>query len=173
MILENYAESFSLADSRPRDQVIRFIGYTFDFDSFLTEHRKIHTLLALYLSQTISSLFYKKVSVSLKIETEILNNKKSDQTEGILVIDDSTLDKPYARKMELVTRHWSGKHHVVNLITLLWTDGDWHIPVDCRIFDKKQGALTKNDHFQSMLKEAHRRGFAPGCVAFDSWSFGL
>ena len=43
--------------------------------------------------------------------------------QGILVIDDSTLDKPYARKMELVTRHWSGKHHAVvsgiNLITLL------------------------------------------------------
>ena len=29
-------------------------------------------------------------------------------SQGILVIDDSTLDKPYARKMELVTRHWSG-----------------------------------------------------------------
>ena len=41
----------------------------------------------------------------------------------ILVIDDSTLDKPYARQMELVTRHWSGKHKQVvsgiNLITLM------------------------------------------------------
>src|SRR5438105_6142094 len=45
--------------------------------------------------------------------------------QGILVIDDSTLDKPYAKKIELVVRHWSGKHHAVvsgiNLITLLWT----------------------------------------------------
>ena len=24
---------------------------------------------------------------------------------GVLVLDDSTLDKPYAKKMELVTRH--------------------------------------------------------------------
>lgn len=44
-------------------------------------------------------------------------------SRGILVIDDSTLDKPYAKQIELVTRHWSGKHHVVvsgiNLITLL------------------------------------------------------
>ncbi len=32
-------------------------------------------------------------------------------SQGILVIDDSTLDKPYARMMELVVRHWSGKHH--------------------------------------------------------------
>jgi hypothetical protein len=98
-------------------------------------------------------------------------------SQGILVIDDSTLDKPYAKKMELVTRHWSGKHHAVvsgiNLISLLWTDGDRHVPVDYRIFDKRRDALTKNDHFRAMLKEAHRRGFAPACVAFDSWYSGL
>lgn len=98
-------------------------------------------------------------------------------SRGILVIDDSTLDKPYTRKMELVTRHWSGKHHAVvsgiNLITLLWTDGDRHVPVDYRVFDKKRDALTKNDHFQAMLREAHTRGFAPACVAFDSWYSGL
>jgi hypothetical protein len=96
---------------------------------------------------------------------------------GILVIDDSTLDKPYAKKMELVVRHWSGKHHAVvsgiNLITLLWTDGDRHVPVDYRIFDKKKDSLTKNDHFRAMLVEAHARGFQPACVVFDSWYSGL
>nr|WP_204248404.1 hypothetical protein [Hymenobacter sp. PAMC 26628] len=44
-------------------------------------------------------------------------------TSGVLVLDDTTLDKPYARYMGLVTRHWSGKHHAVvqgiNLLTLL------------------------------------------------------
>ena len=69
---------------------------------------------------------------------------------GVLVIDDSTLAKPYARKIDLVTRHWSGKHHEVidgiNLITLLWTDGDRKIPVDYRIFNKADGK-TKHDHF--------------------------
>lgn len=98
-------------------------------------------------------------------------------SQGILVIDDSTLDKPYARKMELVTRHWSGKHHAVvsgiNLITLLWTEGDRHVPVDYRIFDKKEDSLTKNDHFHQMLKEARKRGFQPQCVVFDSWYSGL
>ncbi len=98
-------------------------------------------------------------------------------SQGILVIDDSTLDKPYARKIELVTRHWSGKHHAVvsgiNLITLLWTDGDRHVPVDYRIFDKKKDSLTKNDHFQAMLKEARQRDFQPACVVFDSWYAGL
>ena len=98
-------------------------------------------------------------------------------SRGILVIDDSTLDKPYAKQMELVVRHWSGKHHAVvsgiNLITLLWTDGDRHVPVDYRIFDKKKDSLTKNDHFRAMLVQAHARGFEPACVVFDSWYSGL
>src|SRR5450756_2101598 len=51
-----------------------------------------------------------------------------DRTRGVLIVDDSTLDKPYAEQIALVHRHWSGKHHAVvngiNLITLLWTDGD-------------------------------------------------
>jgi putative transposase len=97
--------------------------------------------------------------------------------QGILVIDDSTLDKPYARQMELVVRHWSAKQHAVvsgiNLITLLWTDGDRHGPCDYRVFDKKQDSLTKNDHFQAMVKAAHERGFRPACVVFDSWYSGL
>jgi putative transposase len=112
----------------------------------------------------------------LEPEAETLWAEASSQislSQGILVIDDSTLDKPYARKMELVVRHWSGKHHRVvsgiNLITLLWTDGDRHIPVDYRIFDKQKDSLTKNDHFSAMVTVAHARGFKPACVVFDSW----
>jgi putative transposase len=96
--------------------------------------------------------------------------------DGVLVLDDSTLDKPYANAIELVTRHWSGKHHAVvkgiNLVSLLWTDGDRHIPCDYRIYDKADG-LTKNDHFRHLLTEAKQRGFRPGCVAFDGWYASL
>jgi putative transposase len=96
---------------------------------------------------------------------------------GLLVLDDSTLDKPYAKAIDLVTRHWSGKHHAVvrgiNLITLLWTDGDRHIPCDYRLYDKGNDGLTKNDHFRAMLEAARERGFTPDCVAFDGWYSGL
>ena len=96
-----------------------------------------------------------------------------ERQRGILVIDDSTLDKPYAQKIELVQRHWSGKHHAVvegvNLITLLWTEGDRHVPVDYRLYDKAGDGLTKHDHFTALLKTAHQRGFVPECVVFDSW----
>jgi putative transposase len=96
-----------------------------------------------------------------------------DRTRGVLIVDDSTLDKPYAEKMDLVHRHWSGKHHAVvagiNLITLLWTDGDRLIPVDYRIYDKPHDGVTKNEHLLAMLLTARERGFVPECVLFDSW----
>lgn len=56
----------------------------------------------------------------------------------VLILDDTTLDKPYAHRIELVTWHWSGKHHRVvkgiNLLTLLWTDGEAHLPCGFRVY---------------------------------------
>ena len=97
--------------------------------------------------------------------------------EGILVLDDSTLDKPYARAMELVTSHWSGKHRAVvqgiNLVSLVWTAGDARYPCDFRLYDKAHDGLSKNDHFRQMVARAHERGFQPELVAFDSWYASL
>ena len=96
---------------------------------------------------------------------------------GVLVLDDSTLDKPYAEKIELVGRHWSGKHKSVvwgiNLIMMVWTDGDRQIPGDYRLYDKARDGQTKNDPFRALLAVAQGRGVAPECVVFDSWSSGL
>jgi hypothetical protein len=96
-----------------------------------------------------------------------------DLNTGILVLDDSTLEKPYSPFNALVYRHWSGKQKAVvegiNLITLLWTDGVRCVPVDYRIFDKDGDGKTKNDHFAEMLCEAYERGFNPALVCFDSW----
>jgi hypothetical protein len=96
--------------------------------------------------------------------------------EGVLVLDDSVLDKPYARHIDLVRRHWSGKHHRVvqgiDLVSLLWTDGDRHIPCDYRIYHNATEA-TKNDHGRAMLQAAHARGFRPRCVVFDGWYSSL
>lgn len=93
----------------------------------------------------------------------------------MVVLDDSTLDQCYARKMGLITRHWSGKHRRVvqsqafawqgiNLITLLWTEGERHIPCDYRLYDRPADGETKNDHFRPMLATAHGRGFQPPCI---------
>jgi len=100
-----------------------------------------------------------------------------DKAEGVLVLDDSTLDKLYAKAIQPVHRHWSGKHKRVvwgiNLITLVWTDGDRMMPLDYRIYDRPKDSLTKNDHFRSLVLAAKRRGFQPRAVLFDSWYSGL
>lgn len=97
--------------------------------------------------------------------------------DGFLVLDDSVLDKPYAWKMDLVHRVWSGKHKRVvkgiDLLTLLWTDGDRHLPCDYRLYDKPTDSLTKNDHFRALLQTAKDRGFQPRAVLFDSWYTSL
>lgn len=99
-----------------------------------------------------------------------------EKAKGVLVIDDSTLDKKHSKHLDLVTRHWSGKHHEVvlgiNLITLLWTDGDRKVPVDYRLFSKADGK-TKHDHFWEMLLMAEGRGFSPKYVLFDGWYASL
>ena len=96
---------------------------------------------------------------------------------GVLVLDDTTLDKPYASKMALVTQHWSGKHGRVvkgiNLISLVWTVSACRLPCDFRIYNKAQDGLTKNDHFRAMVQQAAEHGFEPELVAFDSWYSGL
>ncbi len=96
---------------------------------------------------------------------------------GVLVLDDTTLDKPYSKKIALVTNHWSGKHNGVvrgiNLVTLLWTDGKKLVPTDHRVYDKPFGGKTKNEHFRDMLHAARERGFDPAYTIFDSWYTSL
>jgi hypothetical protein len=110
------------------------------------------------------------VNLWLEARTEVILD------DGVLVADDSVLDKPYAKHIDLVRHHWSGKHHGVvkgiDLVTLLWTDGDRQIPCDYRVYHDANEA-TKNDLFRAMLQTAKDRGFKPRCVLFDSWYASL
>ena len=103
--------------------------------------------------------------------------KLIDPTDGLIIIDDSVQDKPYARRMELVGSHWSGKHHRVvegiDLMTLLWSNGQALVPCDFRVYHFASDGLTKNDHFRQLLHVAHQRRMQPRYVAFDSWFSGL
>jgi len=100
-----------------------------------------------------------------------------DKLKGVLSLDDTTIDKPYAQKIKPVSHHWSGKHHAVvkgiNLISMVWNDGDLMMPVDYRVYDMAGDGKTKNDHFQEMLDTAKKRGFKPEAVLFDSWYSSL
>lgn len=106
-----------------------------------------------------------------EVQTEVRRD------DGFLILDDSVLDKPYARKMKLVHYVWSGKHKRavkgIDLLTLLWTDGDRHLPCDYRLYDKPNDGKSKNDHFRDLLRKAESRGFQPRAVLFDSWFTSL
>ena len=100
-----------------------------------------------------------------------------DPATGVRVVGDTTLDKPHARKIDLVTRHWSGKHRAVvggiNLITVVWADGDRVYPTDYRVYQKAADGKTKNDHFRDLLTTAYGRGFRPRYVLLGGWYTGL
>jgi len=91
----------------------------------------------------------------------------------LLVIDDTTLVKPYSKNMDLVYRQWSGKQHQIvngiNLETVVWTNNEFIILIDFRIYDIDTDGKTKNDHFLDMLNKAKERDFKPEFVLFDTW----
>jgi putative transposase len=96
---------------------------------------------------------------------------------GLLIVDDTTLDKPSAKQLELVHRHWSGTHHRVvqgsTLVTLRWRAGTDALPCDDRFYDTPVDGLTKHAHGRGLLATATQRGFRPRVVAFDGWSSSL
>ena len=96
---------------------------------------------------SLNRLLHRLPADSEALWTEAQPAVKADQ--GILVIDDSTLDKPYANRWS-----WSpatGQANTSKLcqgliaITLMWTDGDSQIPCDYRLYNHQDDNLTKND----------------------------
>ena len=97
-----------------------------------------------------------------------------EKDKGYLIVDDTVLDKRFSRKNELVSRHWSGNEHRlisgIDLVNLVWTDGEKCIPTDYRIYQsEKEGKRTKNEHFRDMLTQAKKRAFKPYYVLGDCW----
>ena len=96
--------------------------------------------------------------------SEIWNQAKPlvDRQSGYLVADDSVLDKRYSRNNELVKLQYSGNEHGlvkgIDLVNLLWTDGNKFIPVDYRIYQKDIDEKDKNDLCLEMLKRGCKQG---------------
>lgn len=113
---------------------------------------------------------------STKLTPKILWEKVEplvDKDKGILVLDDSLLAKNYSSEIAIAKFGYSGNYHRVirgiSLVTLLWTGGEEHIPVDFRIAAKDEDGKTKNQHFQEMVILSTHRGIKPNYVVFDTW----
>jgi transposase len=93
--------------------------------------------------------------------------------ESSLIVDDTTLDKQWSPKNELVAFHWSGNAHKVirgiSLVNLLATHDDDCIPIDYRVYEGGTAEKNKNDHFLEMLDSAKDRGLKPPYVMADCW----
>jgi hypothetical protein len=99
-------------------------------------------------------------------------------TLGVLIVDDTILDKSRSDKIELVRYQYSGTVHDVirgiGMLNFLWVDQENEVnPMDVRIYEPKEDGKTKNDHFREMLQLAKERGVKPEAVIADSWYSSL
>lgn len=97
--------------------------------------------------------------------------------KGYLIVDDTVIDKFFGPNIELVGRHYSGRHHKpvqgIDVTNLIWNglskpDKAEHIPIDFRVYDIEHDTKTKNDHCHDMLDLAYQRGFRNITVLMDS-----
>ena len=99
-------------------------------------------------------------------------------TSGIIVADETVLNKNRSRKMELVRWQYSGDEHDIvrgiGMLNFLWVNSRKEVvPMDVRIWEPKEDGYTKNDHFKELLKLSKERGCTPMCVVADSWYSSL
>ena len=99
--------------------------------------------------------------------------------KGILIADDTVLNKNRSNKMELVNWQYSGTEHDIvkgiGMVNVVWADsenGDM-FPVDYRIYNPPEDGKTKNDHVQEMATMGKERGLQVEAVVMDAWYSSL
>ncbi len=97
---------------------------------------------------------------------------------GIIVADETVIDKSRSDKIELTSWLYSGTEHEIvkgiGLLNLLWQNKQKEvIPMDYRIYQPPEDGKTKNDHLREMLLQAKQRGLKPEAVVADSWYSSL
>ena len=101
-----------------------------------------------------------------------------DGAGGIIIADETVLDKSRSDKIELTSWLYSGTEHEIvkgiGLLNFLWQNNQKEvIPMDYRIYQPPEDGKTKNDHFREMLLQAKQRGVKPDAVVADSWYSSL
>jgi len=108
-----------------------------------------------------------------------VKNYVQEHKEGLLIVDDTLLEKGYSKEIELVRYQYSGTEHGVirgiGLVNAVWYNpkSEEALPIDFRIYAPEEDKKTKNDLFREMLKSAHQRGLQPAAVVADTWYASL
>lgn len=113
--------------------------------------------------------------------------KYSDESsDGVLIVDDTVIPKPYSRENELNCWHYD--HSVgktikgINLLTLMFSDSKLNVPVGCELISKqiqysdiktrkqkRRSKTTKNELFRGLVEQALKNGVAFKHVLGDCW----
>jgi hypothetical protein len=97
--------------------------------------------------------------------------------QGVLVADETVIDKSRSDKVDLVRWQYSGNRHDVikgiGVLNFLWVTPQAVCPIDYRIWEPEEDGKTKNDHFRDQIKAAKERGLNPEAVLADSWYSSL
>lgn len=111
---------------------------------------------------------------------DIWNAAKSHvlRNSGVIVADETVLNKDRSERIELVRWQYSGTEHDIvrgiGMLNFLWVDEKNEVcPMDFRIYEPKEDGKTKNDHFRQLLKLAKERKVKPKAVIADSWYSSL
>ena len=106
---------------------------------------------------------------------ELVSQCWIDLVGGVLSVDDTVLEKPYAQRKAtaLLGYFWSSKAAKpvlgLSLVTLYYTSvNGLRVPINYRLYDKTEGK-TKNQYFQEMWQEVRQWGLRPRAVTSDTW----
>jgi len=102
----------------------------------------------------------------------------SSNNDGIIIADETVIDKSRSDKIELISWLYSGTEHDIvkgiGLLNFLWQNNRGEVtPMDYRIYQPPEDGKTKNDHFREMITLAKERGLTPQAVVADSWFSSL
>lgn len=91
---------------------------------------------------------------------------------GWLIIDDTVIDKKFAKVIENLSWVFDSKTNKsilgLNIVLLTWSDGKRTIPLAIKVYQKSNGK-TKIDLALELLNYAHFIGISPEYVVFDAW----
>lgn len=99
--------------------------------------------------------------------------------KGVLIADDTVLNKSRSAKMELVQWQYSGTEHDIvrgiGMVNFVWADSETRemIPVDYRIYHPPEDGKTKNEHVQEMATKAKERHMDVEAIVMDAWYSSL
>lgn len=98
-----------------------------------------------------------------------------DWSKGWLMIDDTVIEKPFAKNIECVYWQYSSKNNDfitgIALTVLLWSDGKHNIPIKFMVYEKDSDGKpirTKKEFALESLQYAIKLGIRPKKVCFDS-----